>query len=414
MRHHAHYLLAGVLAVLLTPGVLYAQCAAGDVLWVSEDVDANVGLGGGAAGTCGSRTVSGAACNDSGMPFGIQAAFDCVRPGAEIRILAGNGNYGSTTNSWNNRVDATKTVFPNISGASNNIITIRGYVDTGTPCTSHQQTGCLVTLDFTGGTAIGIDPTTSLNHTGWVGLRITGAAGDCMDVNWSFQGAMYAMELDNCGGIGLDDTQNNALSFVYAHDNATQGAEMGSSNRLVFSEFHDNGGAGISPNINSSMERMLTYDNGTSGVGGGSLQRVNILYATMAANGSDGLNPGASDSAHAGGWGLIATANVDDGMENYANLGGGSTMTMFQCWFAGGNGDQSLVSPAFPPGPTFAGIRNTPDEVTVPVFASATDFTVSGINPCSFSYPGGTTILTSCAGASPSCGGVGLFIQAVR
>ena len=81
---------ASILLALGCVDVVEAQCAPGDIIWISSAVNANVGTGVGGGGTgsqCALRTVGGAVYNSTISPFGLQAGFDCACPGDRKSVV---------------------------------------------------------------------------------------------------------------------------------------------------------------------------------------------------------------------------------------------------------------------------------------------------------------------------------------
>lgn len=397
---------------------VWAQCASGDILWVSETVNANVGTATGGGGTttqCAARTVAGAAYNNPAQPFGIQGAFDCACPGAEIRIVAGANNYDSTTASWTNRLAGQEVQMPTASGSLSavNPLRIVGYSG-GQPCYTLQDAGCPVEVDFAGGTGDGFDNAGNNFGMAWIGIHVTNAARVCMNMDGGSQySAFMSVEVSNCllGGFTALGITDQSFMYGYAHGNTVKGYSLPTGAGAVFMEAHDNVGSGLELDSWTSAERFLAYDQ--TGVAGGGFGystsgSSQILYGTMARNSLSGWQGGAGIKDNSGGWGLIATGNGDWGMEDFS--GSDRSMSLFQCWVAGGN-----TTGAFTPSSVGGfGIGGNLDDATVPTFASATDFSVSGVAACGYSYPGTTTTSVSCPGASPTCLGGGLFIQPVR
>ena len=407
----------------------WGQCSPGDILWVVETVNANVGTatgGGGTGSQCAGRTVAGAAYNSVVSPFGIQGAMDCACPGAEIRILAGANEYDSTTASWTNRLTGNEIQISTAGNTStaNGGVGIVGYADASTRCESLQTAGCPVEMDFTGGGGDGIDNAVTSFGTYLIGLHFkntTAANRLCASMD-GIQGlSMLSVEVSGCQSGLVTSSVANAGLFIYAHDNIQTSSGYGMSTaiggRYLFTEAHDNaangigGAGGLSDN---SYERTLSYDNTSNNINSDT-NTFQLLYSTMArATGSgassNGWFAGAGSAQNNGGWGLISTGNYGTGMLSY---GDANLMTMWQCFVAGGNTIGSITSPN-PPGPTITGVRDTADTTTVPTFASADNFSVSGVAACTYTWPGTTTTMLSCPGASPDCQGGGLFIQPVR
>ena len=415
-----------------------AQCAAGDIMWVSETVNADVGLGAG-AGRCGTNTVAGAACNSSGSPFGIQAAIDCYVNGVTIRILAGSDNYDSNSNSWNNRFDATKTIICNNCNSGGLIPTrIEGWVDTGTPCTSLQQADCPVTLDFDTGTGDGfacVGGGGPCARWHWEGLRITNAAGDGLDVGSG--GGPFSvthMQFDNNGVKGLEgNAKTYGFSYdVLAFDNGDSGWEDSAVSYGAFIETYDNTNEGLEmAGFMTQVERAISYnDDGTQdaplGVAGPELNIV--LFSTLlGATTNSGWNQSTGQAFGAGSFGVIYQRNTRYGMENYSPAGTGRmSQWTYNLTCLNGSGTYNPASPYF------AGIRNgNRDDLDEAFFPSGGPGSVGGNNNLSgatgfaaidYEWPSGVTDDSFCIGATSAscakisfCGGsLGGYVQGAR
>lgn len=288
-------LLALLLALGATAWGQDLTCNRGDVAWVTSAKNANVGLAAG-AGRCLANTVAGAAYNDPAMAWGIQGALDCACDGLEIRVLGDTGNYGSATNSWNNRFDANKTVVTSVSGSSGRIAVV-GYADQSTPClNSNTGAGCPVEMNFTGGVT-----------DGWVvgnsayfiaGIRSTGAPSDCFFISNS-RNQLSGVEADNCGDSGVRSTTTGEISIVrsYIHDTGDAATDGGviftaagdDTPMLMFNYIRNITGYGVIANQNHlRMAFNIVQDttNHCVAVGG---QASHFYFNTLRDCGDDGF-----------------------------------------------------------------------------------------------------------------------------
>jgi hypothetical protein len=397
--------------VLVMAAGAWAQCAEGDVLWVSEAVNANVGTAAGGGRTfarCATSTVAGAGYNNPAMPFGAQAALDCGCPGATIRYLAGAGNYGSSTASWNDRIDATKVLIIQGSGVSDaGMLRIEGWVNTTTQCTSFQQAGCPIDLDFAGGSSHGFSATGSIQlYTSMMGIHVQNAAQNCINTGSANPAALAVVEMSGCGAFGVTQgTNDSANLYLYAHNNLN-GANIRGVSMMM--ETHDNAQGGVQAGSADGLwlERALAYDNGTSGYSPAS-QADTGLFVTMTRNGGAGLGGGVGSKTFNGYMNLLSQDNVRFGLESY-----GTELGIWGCLFVAANGLGTFDNPTVPR-TTQTNVPN--NDTSIATFAGPLNFEASGLNKCLYGWPGSTTVMRSCPGAVPVCeGGAGIFIQTVR
>lgn len=402
-------LLVALAAILLGAGTAAAQdttCNDGDIAWVSSAVNADVGLASG-AGRCATNTVAGAEYNNISAPWGIQAAFDCLCQGLTIRILGDTGNYGSATNSWNNRFDATKEVVPGVLAPQVEVI---GYADSSTSCeVDNTSAGCPVEINFTGGTDDGFEFTQQEYSV--FGLRLTGAADDCL-VDSAGDNMFAGMELDNCDGDGLHVQTFNSHTFVrgYIHaigDSSTVDAAIRDASSInsahhdyAYNYIRDITGFGIQFTTSGMMVmHNIFYDTANDCVSVNGLGSF-FGFNTMRECGGDGvdLQTGASGNAEvnyyyfnlitgAGGWAF------NDGGRTTQN-GGAIVYNVM-----GGN-----VSGDINPANNWMFIQDNVTGATV-VYASTSDHTPTSGAELTVTFPRGLTTVTINAGAVSEGGG---------
>ena len=415
------------LALLLTLvsascGFLYAQdttCNSGDIAWVSSAVNANVGLASG-GGRCSSNTVAGANYNDPLVPFGIQAALDCVCNGSLIHIL-GDGNYGSATASWNNRFDASKKL-RTVNNSTNPGTPLIGYVDSSTGCRdSNTPAGCPITLDFAGGTGLGIESA----NTGYAffGLRIQNSATTGLTmVAGNIAGGL---EITGNGGWGVDMNSTLGASTIFLgrsliSENGTVVANTGGVRartraKVGYNSVVDNTGSGVQ----IEGELVSVYFNliqNTVGQGVALNNSATVIYGnTIRGSSSNGIGQQVSGSstnsfgaslffnliAENGGWGINEASHStrSAGVLYYNVLGDNSS------------GDINTTN--IPAG-TFVFEHGNITGATI-VFVSATDSNVVSGAELELTYPSGNTPLIINAGAIPDGGsgggsGGGLYV----
>lgn len=415
--------LLAVLLLLSSALPAAAQCVAGDILWVAETVNADVGLAAG-AGRCATDTVAGAACNSTGSPFGIQAALDCAVLGVTIRVLAGANNYDSGSTSWNNRFDATKELRVPNTGAATNPVRLEGWVDTGTQCNTLQDTDCPVVLDFATGTNDGITVIDSLSGRGWFyqGLRITNAAVDGVDMANANPFGAAEMEVDNNGGEGFDCSpcSHNFFFNIYAHDNGVEGMSSGVDSAVNFFEGHDNVDGFSLSGIQTSLERALLYDNSDQGLFLSSPEQSQLLFTTIVDSADDGYGQSTGPAIFAGSFANIYQNNGGFGMDNYTNITTGR-MTAWTFNLTCGNtlGTYDPIAP----GEAEILLGNV-DGVDEAFFTGPPNtYTAVGFDELSMLMPRGTSDFEFCQGCcnqscnkASSCGGPtpGGFMQGAR
>ena len=235
-----------ILALLVLTAHLLGQdttCNSGDVAWVSSAVNADVGLAAG-AGRCLANTVAGGNYNDPNVPFGIQGAIDCGCAGLEIRVRGDTGNYGSATNSWNNRFDASKEIVMSLVTGTPQVIIV-GYADTSTSCADIATVGCPVTMNFNGGT-----------DDGWLlqqrhelaGIHIEDPTNDCVEITGA-EIILNNNEMDTCGADGVNVSGGGgdlAIIRNYIHDTTSQGIFTNAQDiTIMWNELVDLGNVGI-------------------------------------------------------------------------------------------------------------------------------------------------------------------------
>ncbi len=418
----------GLVLLLLTLvfcGNGQAQCTAGQVLWVSETVNANVGLGAG-AGRCGSATVAGAACNSAGSPFGIQAAMDCACAGCEVRILAGANDYDSTTASWNNRFNASKAVTIEATGGTQTArVGIVGYADTATRCTALQgiDPDCPVRLNFATNTNDGLVSGFSAgfgNHVYIIGIRISNAQLDGIDFRSNPQFPfLAAVEVDGNGGDGIQmgSTQIAHFQDVYSHDNGGDGIDANTSAAWGL-EIHDNSNTGwISQN--TVLFRALAYSQAGSILLQPTSAPIVGATADSAAQGFD-LN---GRNTLGGLFGAIASNMTTAGFQDWRSPGATQNgLQAFSHYLAVGGNTANFANPAqaeLADGVTAYGLdpASTLQEPLSLTYrdASTGDYAPVGVDNVSFDFPRGTSTTTFCPGASTEClSEGGLFVQPVR
>lgn len=430
LKRKLYIMPLALLALGLLAAKASAQCVAGDIMWVSETVNADVGLAAG-AGRCGTNTVAGAACNSSASPFGVQAAVDCYTRGVTIRILAGANDYGSASNSWNNRFDATKAVICNNCNRGGALpVKIEGWVNTGTQCLDLQQASCPVVMDFSTGTGDGWDCQgggAPCSGWFWRGLRITEAAGHGIDVGGGTGPMGLAnMELDNNGAKGWEgNAKTHGFYYdVYVHDNGTTGWDDSPSQYAAFLEAHDNATAGFDMSgFQTFLERSLSYtDAGTQNApltAAGSEQNI-VLFSTLLGGSTlSGWAQSGGQSYGAGSFGNIYQRNAAFGMANYSS----ATQGRMSQWSYNMTclNTSGTYSPA---APYFAGIENgNRDDLDEAFFTGGpNNYEATGFAPITYEWPGGVTSDDFCIGAaSPTCakvsfcgGSLGGFVGGAR
>lgn len=415
-----------VLAVVLIysqHNQLAAQCSAGDILWTSDAVNANVGTAAGGGTTdarCATSTVAGAAYNDPTMPFGIQGAMDCACQGATVRILHGANSYDSSSASWNNRFNAAKEVVYNFTpGGSSNynaIFRIEGWADTSTRCEDFGTTNCPVEMDFSGGSGEGVRPATNLFSVLIQGLWVHDAASNCI-VTWAISvGGIIASRANDCGGFGLHTLGAWSPGVnLYAHDNDDVGMVLNTLGYI--GEAHGNGGTGMrgEPTTNAPMSRMLSYNNDASQSGFTNFSGRHMLSYWHTLYGNENGWSGSTGTKEASGIAnIVSVNNTVDGIQDYNP----NSKALFSCIAAYGNG--TLDIDPNPSNLKYIGLRGYIDNgVTpitfpdVPVFIPSPGVCEVAENCGSFIYPGTDTAVTDIPGAAPGCGG-GLTIQPVR
>lgn len=397
-----------------------AQCTSSSVLWVSELVNANVGLNAG-GGRCTSATVAGAAYDDPAQPFGIQAAFDCACAGAEIRILAGAGNYSSTTASWNNRFDATKQVNVQSVGQSANRgagLLVQGYVDVSTPCLTNAQTNCPVVMDFTGGTSGGI----FFNGGGVIdgnffwGLAVTGAQNSGIALN-SSRGLIFASAGYDNGQQGVQASGNVTVADLHTYDNGTDGMLINGFAFIL--ETHGNGTTGSGAGyINNAAgigagDRIISYENADDGLAVVSGASTVQLHYSSVNNGGSGFGGAIGNKFNSGLMSSVAVDNSNWAGVDYVTTSG--YMSLFACLVSTNNG-LGNYSPANTP--REAGVNYTIENSAGVSYPAAPDFSptaaICGVaDNCGFTYYGSNTSAYIVPGAAPGCGG-GITLQPVR
>lgn len=398
-------------------------CTGGStVLWVSETVNADVGLNAtpaGVDGRCTTNTVAGAAYDDPTQPFGIQAAMDCACAGSQIRILAGVNEYGSSSASWTSRRNASKTIYYARRGGDslNQTTIIQGYADQSTPCWSHAQTGCPVWLDFAGGTEDGMRSEGGFNLFEQIvaGLGFKNAAvdgGEFATGNFTYRIGLAA---EGNGNIGLSVLSGDNQSMdLLAHDNGDIGINGGVS--MVLLEAYNNGDHGIVATASrSDIIRAISYSNTGSGFSGlsGATPWLDHYVAFDNTNSGYLFATGTPVNMvlNAG----VAVNNGRYAAENYTGAAEFSRLTVFKCEISSNNtlGD---YTPVHPPNPVFAGLRGTINSSLGVTFPAAPNFSATSeicAAECGYTYPGGDTIGALVAGAAPGCGG-SITLQPVR
>ncbi|MCI0559883.1 MAG: hypothetical protein MN733_15440, partial [Nitrososphaera sp.] len=193
-------------------------CNAGDIMWVVETVNANIGTAN--AGAACLATVAGAEYNNIATPFGIQGAADCACAGAIIRVITGVGNYGATTASWNNRDAADKQInFDAIAGTTEFPINVEGWIN-GT-------TRGLATLQFERATIAGAlgfniqQPRYVLRD-----IRITQTDTSGIDLGNGTEQTFFSVEVDNNGSGALvtgGGGTNLTIIDSWIHNGAAEG-----------------------------------------------------------------------------------------------------------------------------------------------------------------------------------------------
>jgi len=300
---------------------LWAQCAAGDILWVKETV---------AADTVG-------AFNTFGSPFGIQQAFREVCPEAEIRIVKGTANYDSTTASWTNRDDqpTDPTIYVDTVDATvGTYIRVVGYLDATTPCAlsaGAPLAGCPVTLDFSKSLVSAINT---------AGIRISNAGGDYYAWSWirvtNNVGPGWEIQMGKGEGnifyrcqADLNGKQSDASSGAGWYVNGG-----GSYLRWIASQANDNWGAGFhiaatngavlfSKSFNNQISIFdptgsgIVFSGGVSGVAIGNTVWNNEAWGIVANQG--GLIIGNTSRLNVVG-GSVAGTGLSSGVTNLAPI----------------------------------------------------------------------------------------------
>jgi len=422
MHNKAIKAIVSVVALLVASACNAQVCTTGTVLWVTETVNADVGLAMTPAGvnaTC-AATAAGAVYDDPAQPFGLQAAMDCACAGADIRILAGVNEYDSTTASWNNRRNPTKGIYFTRVGQSlvNQVTRMMGYVDVTTPCYANAQTDCPVQLNFATGTGDGMNHEGAVNPNGqvFIGLGFKNAALRGLETSLGSFAFRIALEASGNGLSGFFITGDEVLNLdLYAHNNGKHGIESRGNSFLM--EAHNNTENGqMNNSCCSFVSRALYYDNLLVGYGSEAGANPILDHYVTYNNTSSGyrLATGA-----VGLTGLNAGVNVNNGRyaaENHTNTPFGS-MAIFNCEVASGNVLGAYL-PTYPANPYFAALLGTIDSASIITYPAFPDFSASSsvcnaATACSFTFPNSSTAITFVPGANATCGG-GLTIQSVR
>lgn len=193
-----------------------------DIYWVKDTVNAdNVG-----------------SVNTFADPYGIQAAFDNVAAGDEVRIVTGSeDNYGAGSTSWNNRDAADKMInIDTTPGTGTAPILVSGWSD--------ETTEALVVLDFEKASIVGSHGfNLATNYHIFKNIRITQAETDGFHYTSGVQLRFYLCVADNCGGVGFLLQSVTRCYYCQAYLNGSHGFNQGS---LVYCEAYDNTGQGAS------------------------------------------------------------------------------------------------------------------------------------------------------------------------
>ena len=389
-----------LLLVLATSCSLWPQdttCNSGDIMWVSSAVNGDVGTAN-AAGRCLANTVAGAEYNNSAAPFGVQGAMDCLCAGVEIRVLGDTGNYGSATNSWNNRFDASKEIVHTINTGSPYPIVV-GYADTSTSCADIATPGCPVNMDFTGGTDDGWLLQQRMELTG---IHVEDTTGDCFAVTGA-EVILANNEADSCGQHGIHwegGLGDGAAVRNYIHDVTSVGIRTNSSETtLMWNEIVDSGTMGFEAvQTNSIFSHNII--NGTTT--GDCIQMngrgVYIVWSTLRNCAGNGINVGASGNrdrgsvafniiADNGGWGI----NAVNQSARHANV-----VISNRC-----DGNSSGCVNTTNVNETVVGVIEDNIQQTI-TFVSSTNSALTAGGNKSFTWPRGLTSQTLDLGAVPS------------
>lgn len=238
-------------------------CNPGDIAWVKETVEADVGHTTGA---------TGAEYNNFAAPFGIQRVYDQSCAGLDVRFLCGADDYDSTTPSWTNR-DTNEVI--NIDTVANpgtgSPIRTTGYANETTPATAAIPCG----LNFATGASHGFNVARQRHSFRF--LRVYNAAADGFSIAGSGDGSqmtLYGVTLDNNGSDGVEQSASNLrIWFSKIHTNTAHGVNQQTSLLEVrYSEITGNGENGILTQGTGSY----IVDNRISGNGAGVASRANL------------------------------------------------------------------------------------------------------------------------------------------
>lgn len=371
-------------------------CNSGDIAWVSSAINADVGLASGAA-RCLANTVAGGNYNDSGVPFGIQGALDCACAGSEVNILGDTGNYGSLTNSWNNRFNADKRVaWANNTGTKQ--VVISGFSDTSTECDTLTATGCPVLMTFASGTGVGwqVERPATIR-----GLRVTAANSH----GWSFvgpgiQASLSNSEVDNNGGWGVSvNMQDIAIILNEIHDNTSGGINtLNDRATVMWNDFYDATGPGAQLEGLGTIfsHNVVLAAGGDCVVIGGTAQL--ITWNTLRGCTGDGIDVFGAPRDASVGYNLI-TDNGGWGINSVVDAGRVAPAVVYNVFDGNSSGTFNTANV----NETNVNIVDFNQSATV-TYVSATDSRPTAGAAITFTFPRGLTTVSLNVGAFPNNG----------
>lgn len=388
--------LALLLAWLALP--VQAQdvtCDPGDIAWVKETVNADVGHSTGA---------TGGEYNNFAAPFGIQRVFDQACAGLDIRILAGVDNYGSASASWGSRDGGSggQINIDTVDGTLALPISVTGYID--------ETTVGFATLDWTG-----IDFTSGflLSSAQFYVFQYIHLKNSNNAV-WSINSTSDTNIFYRCvgeGSTGLaadrvgftsDSTSGNVFIEVRATGNAGGGMILAGGSRVYESEIDNNGNAGSSAGAVRSagggniFERNIIRDNNGAGFAA-TTGATTFRHNTSTGNGS-----------HGGHFTAASVAHLVEGNIFHANGGDGLLGTAANVFFATLRNNNYSGNTGADKNVTVAQLDlDDPADTTDPGFSAPSLQPASGTVDFTFTFPAGDTESTQNKGAAAEAGGGG-------
>lgn len=404
-----------VLALLLFVPQAWAQdvtCNAGDIAWVKETVNANVGH---------TTAPTGAEYNNFAAPFGIQRVFDQACAGLDIRILAGANNYNSASASWTNRDAADKQInIDTVAGALTGQILASGWVSETIRGRAALDFDALVTTGASG--FVITQPQYVLRN-----LRVTNFDNIGIQFNATGILTLYNVEVDT------NTTANDLISVVqgtsgiviidsYLHNGGAECLD-GSGGYWVFrSELATCTGTGIN-NIGNLFDGSHPYNNavidsiirnmGVHGIRSNNAQNNFIAGNTIDSNGAVGLLSSGFQTVH----GMAIINNVFSRNGTYGlqfgDVGNGAAAGDSWQILAGNNffGNVSGTINMTGGGGSGAVIRIDLDsaspDVTDPAFTAPSLQPAPGTVDFTLLFPSGNTDSPETKGAANAAGGGG-------